>query len=151
MKTLLLVAFVVSGACYDDVWIMPESVAKEIVREELEARGVDAGDTTRVVADLPLCVEGSPCRTVTLALDGWDEVERVGFAYILPSERGGLPHDVRVESDEADALQVELDAREEAEGIIVVFRRWAHETEYLARSGFRSSVESKLDARGLTE
>lgn len=150
MKSMLVVAWVMFGACYDDAWVLPESVAKVIVRDELSARGITAGDTTRVVADLPVCVEGSPCRTVTLALDGWDDTERVGFAYIKSSERD-LPHDVRVESDEADAIQDELDAREESEGIVVVFRQWAHETEYLARDGFRRAVASALDARGLTK
>jgi len=149
MKPWLL-ACVLFGACYDDAWVMPESVARVIVREELSARGITAGETTRVVSDLSVCVAGSPCRSATLALDGWDEAERVGFAYISSSERG-LPHDVRVEADEADAIQDELDAREETEGIVVVFRQWAHETEHLARDGFRRAVASALDARGLTQ
>lgn len=150
MKPTSWAAFmVVIAACdYDDVWVLPEAEARAIVREEMGARGIDAADTTRVIDGLEVCVGDTPCRAVSLALDGWDEEERVGFAYITSAERG-LPPSTAAERDEAEALQAELDARTEDAGIIVVFREWAHETESLAIDQFRRAVRSALDERAL--
>lgn len=150
MKAFALgISMVCVAACdYDDVWVLPEAKAIAIVREEMTARGIDAADTTRVVEGLEVCAADSPCRTVSLALDGWDDDERVGFAYITSAERG-LPPSTAAERDEAEALQAELDARAEDAGIIVVFREWAHETESLAIDQFRRAVRSALDDRAL--
>lgn len=149
MRSILLLACLLIGGCFDDsAWVLPESAAIDIVRDEMLARGIDARDTTRTVTDMPVCVADSPCRTITLPLDGWDDVKRVGFAYITSDERG-LPHDTRLEADEAEAIQDELDQRIETEGIVLVFRQWAHETEGLARDGFLRSVRAALDTHGL--
>lgn len=150
MKRFFLAACVMwLAACdYDDVWVLPEDEAIVIVREEMTARDLDAADTTRVVEGLEVCVAGAPCRTVALALDGWDADARVGFAYITAADRG-RPGSTAVERAEAEALQAELDARAEAEGIVLVFREWAHETAYLAIEQFRRAVSDALDAHGL--
>lgn len=153
MKLVALLSVLALGAvvtaCDDGAYVIDETEAKAIVREELELRGVDAVDTTRTIADVSVCVDGEPCRTIALALDGWDEGARVGFAYITSAERG-LPHDTGLEAREADVIQRELDARVATEGTVVVFRQWAHETADLARDGFRRAVDEELDARGLT-
>lgn len=150
MKRFFLAAYMVCvAACdYDDVWVLPEAQAVAIVREEMTARGLDAADTTRVIEGLEVCVADAPCRTVALALDGWDADARVGFAYITAADRG-RPGSTAVERDEAEALQAELDARAEAEGIVLVFREWAHETATLATEQFRRAVRAALDERGL--
>lgn len=150
MMMMMMMGWALVG-CYDDAWLLPEAEAVRIVREELELRGVDAGDTARVVAGLDVCVEGGVCRVVTLELDGWDEEARVGFAVVSAADRAGLQPSTRVEADEARAMQEQLDLRREAEGVVVVFRRWAHETDYLARDSFRRSVKAALDSRGLLE
>jgi len=123
--------------------------AAGLIREVLEERGVDAVATTERVGDLAVCVEGSPCRTIDLALDGWDEEARVGFAYITDADRG-LPSSTRIEIAEAEAIQTQLDERRDELGLIIVFREWAHETESLALDQLRRAVESALDSRGLT-
>lgn len=138
-----------SGCVDEGVYVIPESQAAEIIREVLEERGVDAVATTKRIDGLSVCVEGSPCRTLTLTLDGWDEEARVGFAYISDADRG-LPSSTRIESAEAETIQEQLDERRDELGLIVVFREWAHETELLAVGQFRSAVEWALDTRGLT-
>lgn len=137
------------GACLDEgAYVIPESQAAEVIREVLEERGVDAGPTTVTVGDLSVCVEGSPCRTVTLALDGWDDEARVGFAYLSDADRG-LPSSTRIEMAEAAAIQTQLDERREELGLVVVFREWAHETETLAVDQLRRAAETAFDTRGL--
>jgi len=137
------------AACLDEgAYVIPEPQAVELIREVLEERGVDAGPTTMTVGELSVCVEGSPCRTVTLALDGWDEEARVGFAYVSDADRG-LPSSTRIEIAEAQAIQTQLDDRRDDLGLIVVFREWAHETESLAVDQLRRAVEAALDDRGL--
>lgn len=144
-----IMSMVCVAACdLDDVWVLPEAEAVAIVREEMTARDLDAADTTRVIEGLEVCLADSPCRPVTLALDGWDGDARVGFAYVTAAERG-LPGSTAVERDEAEALQAELDARAEAEGIVLVFREWAHETADLATEQFRRAVRDALDAHAL--
>jgi len=150
MKRSFLAACVMCvAACdLDDVWVLPEDEAVAIVREEMTARGLDAADTTRVIEGLEVCVADAPCRTVTLALDGWDADARVGFAYITATDRG-LPGSTAVERDEAEALQAELDERAQSGGVVLVFRAWAHETALLAVEQFRRAVREALDAHGL--
>lgn len=138
-----------SSGCVDEgVYVVPESQAGELIREVLEERGVDAVSTTEVVAGLSVCVEGSPCRTITLTLDGWDEATRVGFAYLSDADRD-LPSSTRIEMAEAEAIQAQLDERREELGLIVVFREWAHETESLAVDQLRRAAETAFDTRGL--
>lgn len=150
MKVLaLILSMVCVAACdYDDVWVLPQTEAIAIVREEMAARGLSAADTTRVIEGLEVCLADAPCRPVTLALDGWDEDARVGFAYITAADRG-LPGSTAIERAEAEALQAELDARAEAEGVVLVFREWAHETADLATGQFRRAVRDALDAHAL--
>lgn len=138
-----------SGCVDEGVYVIPESQAAELIREVLEERGVDAVATTERIGGLSVCVEGSPCRTLDLALDGWDEEARVGFAYISDADRG-LPSSTRVEMAEAEAIQEQLDERRDELGLVVVFREWAHETESLAVDQLRRAVASALDGRGLT-
>lgn len=152
MKPIALIAALFGPSwvsCVDEgAYVIPESQAAALIREALEERGVDAGPTDVTVSDLSVCVEGSPCRTVTLSLDGWDEEAEVGFAYLSDADRG-LPSSTRVEMAEAEAIQRQLDERRDELGLVVVFREWAHETETLALEQLRRAVESALDTRGL--
>jgi len=84
-------------------------------------------------------------------LDGWDAEERVGFAYISAPDRAGQPQSSVTERDEADAIQAQLDARAEREGVVLVFWEWAHETADLARDPFKGAVRRALDEHGLVE
>jgi hypothetical protein len=137
------------SACLDEgVYVVPETQAVTLIREVLEERGVDATATSRRVDGLSVCVEGSPCRTVSLPLDGWDEEARVGFAYVSDADRG-LPSSTRVEVAEAEAMQAQLDERRAEVGLVVVLREWAHETEALALDQLRRATEAALDERGL--
>lgn len=137
------------SACVDEgVYVIPEPQAIEVIREVLEERGVDAATTTLTVGELSVCVEGSPCRTVTLSLDGWDDEAQVGFAYLSDADRG-LPSSTRIEIAEAAAIQTQLDERRDELGLIVVFREWAHETESLAVAQLRRAAETAFDTRGL--
>ncbi len=145
----LPVAAILAGACdADGAHVIPESAAIAIAREEFGRRGIDAALTDRVIEGLELCLSDTPCRTVTLALDGWDPARTAGFAYITAADRGGSAS-TAVERDEAEALQVLMDGRAASEGVVLVFREWAHETQLLAEEQFRNAVRAALDAHGL--
>lgn len=150
MKPLVIAALCLSACFSDGVYVIPEAQAVAIVRDVLETRGVDAGPTDRRVEGLSVCVDGAPCRTIALALDGWDDALRIGFAYVSDADRG-LPSSMAIERDEAEAMQTQLDARRDTEGLIVVFREWGHENEYLATEQFQRAVETALDERGLVD
>lgn len=148
-RWFLALSMMVLAACYDDdVWVLPEAQAIAIVREELAPLDIHPTDTTKVIDGLEVCLADTPCRTVALALDGWDEQARVGFAYITEADRGA-PASTATERDEAEALQAELDARADQDGVVLVFREWAHETETLAVEQFRRAVRAVIDARAL--
>jgi len=152
MRYALLLAAIGLGACDSDgAWVLPEAEAITIVRAEMSARGIEAGDTRRQIDGIEVCLTADTCRPVTITLDGWDAEERVGFAYISASDRVGQPPSSVTERDEADAIQAQLDARAEREGVVLVFREWAHETADLAREQFRSAVRRTLDEHGLVE
>lgn len=136
-------------SCLDEgVYVIPETQAATLVREALADRGIDAAPTTRQIDGVSVCVDDLPCHTLSLALDGWDEVHEVGFAYLTEADRGG-PSSMSIEIAEAAAIQSWLDTHEGDVGLVVVFREWAHETESLAVDQFRRAVEAALDTRGL--
>jgi|GEM_PF-2932070 len=134
------------------VYVLSEAEGTAILREALEARGYQPDDTDHAVTDVVVCPDEGACDpALTYVLDGWDATAGVGFEYVSeadpdfpdhPELTGGHVAEVR----DAVAALADATAERVAPATVLVVRRWAHETRYLAEEQLRRHVEDELDA-----
>ena len=151
-------ALVAASACDigGGVYVLGEEEGVAVLREALVARGYHPDDGSHAVANVIVCpAAGEGCDpALSYVLDGWDAAAGVGFEYVSEADpdfpgatalTSGAPSDRR---DAAVALQEATNA-EVSPGVVLVVRRWAHETAFLAREQLRAHADGELDALGL--